>query len=310
MLGTTAASVLIERDGARSETVAPEEASDVVPRASQPAERSGQAAARGSVPLGRDGQFSGFRVSVVIPALNEAENLRHVLPRIPSTVHEVLLVDGLSTDGTPDVARRLWPGVRLITQQGRGKGAALRSGFAAASGDIIVMLDADGSTDPREIPAFTAALLAGADLAKGSRFLPGGGTADMSQLRRVGNRVFVALVWLLFGARYSDLCYGYNAFWARVLPDLRLDGDGFEIETMINVRAQRAGLRVVEVPSFEARRVHGTGRLRTFPDGWRVLCTIWREWRDAIRIGRTPARWRSASPGPKDGAPELAKLSG
>jgi glycosyltransferase involved in cell wall biosynthesis len=186
----------------------------------------------------------------------------------------------------------------------------LRSGFAAASGDIIVMLDADGSTSPAEIPAFVGALLAGADFAKGSRFLQGGGTADMPLHRRWGNWVFVWLVRTLFGSDYSDLCYGYNAFWARVLPHLRLDGDGFEIETMINVRAQRAGLRVVEVPSFEARRGHGTGRLRTFPDGWRVLRTIWREWRDAIRTGRAPARWRAASRGPKDGVPELANLSG
>src|SRR6058998_2153306 len=87
-------------------------------------------------------------VSVVIPAMNEAENLPYVLPRIPAWVHEVILVDGNSTDGTVEVARQLWAGIRIVRQQGRGKGAALRSGFAAATGDIIVMLDADGSTDP------------------------------------------------------------------------------------------------------------------------------------------------------------------
>ncbi|MGH2371540.1 MAG: glycosyltransferase family 2 protein, partial [Chloroflexota bacterium] len=151
-------------------------------------------------------------VSVVIPALNEAKNLRYVLPRIPAGVHEVLLVDGCSTDGTMEVARQLYPSIRLVTQEGKGKGAALRSGFAAARGEIIVMLDADGSTDPAEIPDFVAVLQAGADLAKGSRFLAGGGTADMSLLRRLGNGAFVALVRLLFGGRYSDLCYGYNAF--------------------------------------------------------------------------------------------------
>jgi glycosyltransferase involved in cell wall biosynthesis len=217
-------------------------------------------------------------VSVVIPALNEAENLPHVVPLIPFWVDEVLLVDGYSIDGTVEMARQLRPDIWIVEQEGRGKGAALRSGFQAAHGDIIIMLDADGSTDPGEIPAFVSALLAGADFAKGSRFVQGGGTADMPWYRRWGNGVFVRLVRLLFGGAYSDLCYGYNAFWADVLPALRLDGDGFEIETIMNVRALRAGLKVVEVPSFEDKRIYGEGRLKTIPDGWRVLKTIFREW--------------------------------
>ncbi len=222
------------------------------------------------------------RVSVVIPALNEAENLPHVLPRIPMWVHEVLLVDGSSVDGTAEVARRLWPGVRIVEHEGTGKGAALRAGFAAATGDIIVMLDADGSTDPAEIPAFVGPLLAGADFVKGSRFLHGGGTADMSFCRRLGNWGFVKVVQIAFGGRYTDLCYGYNAFWARVLPQLALYGDGFEIETVMNVRVLLRGLKVVEVPSFEASRVHGVSHLRTIPDGWRVTKTLVREaWHQA-----------------------------
>jgi glycosyltransferase involved in cell wall biosynthesis len=220
---------------------------------------------------------SDCRVSVVIPALNEADNLPYVLPRIPGWVDEVLLVDGHSTDDTVEVARSLWPTIRVVAQDGKGKGAALRSGFAAASGDIIVMLDADGSTDPAEIPAFVGLLLSGADFAKGSRFLQGAGTADMPLYRKLGNWGFVSMVRLLFGSRYSDLCYGYNAFWARVLPRLDLDGDGFEIETIMNVRALRAGLKIAEVPSFEAERVYGSGRLQTIPDGWRVLKAIVRE---------------------------------
>jgi Glycosyl transferase family 2 len=219
-----------------------------------------------------------FQVSVVIPTLNEEQNLEHVLPRIPPWVHEVILVDGHSTDGTVERAYELCPRIRVVMQNARGKGAALRSGFAAVTGDIIVMLDADGSMDPGEIPLFVGALLAGADFAKGSRFAQGGGTADMPLHRRMGNRGFVGLVRLLFGGQFSDLCYGYNAFWRHVLPALNLDGDGFEIETIMNVRALRGGLKVSEVPSFEAVRVHGTGRLQTLPDGWRVLKAICREW--------------------------------
>jgi glycosyltransferase involved in cell wall biosynthesis len=224
------------------------------------------------------------RVSAVIPALNEEANLVHVLPYIPDSVDEIILVDGDSTDRTVEVAKMLRPDIRIVHQIGRGKGAALRTGFMAATGDIIVMLDADGSTDPREIPAFVHTLESGADFAKGSRFLPGGGTEDMPLFRQLGNWGFVALVRLLFGGHYTDLCYGYNAFWAYALPHLQLGCDGFEIETIMNIRALRAGLSVVEVPSFEHPRVFGVGHLRTFPDGWRVLKAIFRE-RAAGQLG-------------------------
>ena len=223
-------------------------------------------------------------ISVIVPAMNEAQNLAHVLPRIPRGVHEVILVDGHSIDDTIAVAQRLLPGIRIVQQEGKGKGAALRTGFAAATGDIIVMIDADGSTAPEEIPAYVRALTDGADYAKGSRFLTGGGTSDMPIHRRLGNLTFVYLVRLFFGGKYTDLCYGYNAFWTRVVPMLELDTDGFEIETEMNIRVLRRGLKVAEVPSFESERVYGVGRLRTIPDGWRVLKTIFRE-RFQTRLG-------------------------
>jgi glycosyltransferase involved in cell wall biosynthesis len=228
---------------------------------------------------GRGGGLEGIglRVTVVIPALNEAQNLPHVLPRIPSWVHEVLIVDGNSIDGTAEVASSLLPQVRVVQQTGRGKGNALRAGFANATGDVIVMLDADGSMNPEEIPLFVGALLAGADMAKGSRFLQGGGTRDMPFYRKWGNGSFVSMVNVLFGGKYSDLCYGYSAFWRDMVLELGLACDGFEVETVLNIRALRANWRILEVPSFEAPRIHGDGRLRTIPDGWRVLSSIFHE---------------------------------
>jgi glycosyltransferase involved in cell wall biosynthesis len=224
------------------------------------------------------------RVSAVIPTLNEAQNLPHVLAELPTWLHELIIVDGLSTDDTIEVAREHYPRVKIVSQTRRGKGNALSCGFAAATGDIIVMLDADGSTRAREIPRFVDALCAGADYAKGSRNLEGGGSEDITFVRHAGNALLSGLVNMLFGTRYSDLCYGYNAFWTRCLPQLNVDCDGFEVETLLNIRAAKAGLAIVEVPSNEACRIHGESNLRTFRDGFRVLRTIVRE-----RLRRQPA---------------------
>ena len=217
------------------------------------------------------------RVSVVVPTLNEAKNLPHVLPRIPSWVYEVILVDGRSKDNTIEVAQELLPDIRIVRETRKGKGAALQAGFAAAKGDIIVMIDADGSMAPEEMNVYVGALLSGADFVKGSRFMQGGGTSDMEFYRRLGNWGLMMLVRMGFGGHYSDLCYGYNAFWKSVLPVLDIDSDGFEVETLMNIRVLKAGLNIAEVPSYEAERIHGVSNLRTIPDGFRVLGTIIKE---------------------------------
>jgi glycosyltransferase involved in cell wall biosynthesis len=216
----------------------------------------------------------GVRVSVVIPTLNEADNLPYVFARLPVGLHEVIVVDGHSTDDTIAVARRLKPDARVVIQSGHGKGNALAAGFAACTGDIVVTLDADGSADPAEIPRFVGALCNGADFVKGSRFAQGGGSSDITSVRRFGNRMLNALVNNFYGTSYTDLCYGYNAFWRRCLPYLRVDCNGFEVETLINIRIAKAGLVVHEVPSYERDRIYGRSNLHALRDGIRVLSTI------------------------------------
>lgn len=239
-------------------------------------------------------------VSVIIPTLNEAWNIGQVLPKLPSGVDQVVLVDGGSTDGTVEMARQLWPDLTVVQQTRRGKGNALACGIAAATGDIIVLMDADGSTNPAEIPQFVEALIeSGADFASGSRFMRGGGSTDITPLRKAGSRFLSAIVNLLYRTRYTDPNYGFNALWRRCLPALGLDhgsdaatlesvgtaqelkqwGDGFEIEMLLHIRLARASHRVVEVPSFEHGRLHGSSNLNPISDGLRVLRTILVEWR-------------------------------
>ncbi len=232
------------------------------------------------------------RISVIVPTRNEAENLPIVLAALPAE-YEVIVVDGNSTDGSAEVARQLRPDAIVLNQTRRGKGNAMACGFAAATGDILVMLDADGSADPKEIPRFVRALMEGADFAKGTRFAAGGGSSDITRFRRLGNKALNGLVNVIYGTTYTDLCYGYNAFWRHCLPVLDVEpgassddllwGDGFEVETLINIRVARAGLRVVEVPSYEQDRVHGVSNLNSVSDGVRVLRTIATERRRSVR---------------------------
>ncbi len=253
-----------------------------------------------STPQGSEDPTSGSdswpRVSVVMPTLNEAHNLQYVLPRMPADVFEVVLVDGGSTDDTIRNARQLRSDIRIVQQTRRGKGNAISCGFAAARGDIVVMLDADGSANPAEIRDFVQTLLEGAHFAKGTRCAKGGGSDDITRLRAWGNRWLNRLVNMRYDTSYTDLCYGYNAMWREIVPwlideeavreisglELRKDrpimpsrwGDGFEIETLLNVRVSMLGFVVREVGSVEACRVHGRSNLNAFRDGMRVLRTI------------------------------------
>lgn len=225
-------------------------------------------------------------LSVVIPTLNEAGNLPYVLNTIPRWVDEVVIVDGCSLDDTARVAKVLRPDARIVHQTRPGKGAALRAGLEAARGDLLIIMDADGSMDGADIELLRDELLAGADYVKGSRFMEGGGSTDITRLRRFGDRGICWLIRLFFGPHYTDGTYGFKGLWASNLHAVRPDTDGFEVELLLDIRAHRAGFRVSEVPCFETNRIHGASNLNALSDGLRCLRVILRE---RLRRYRVPS---------------------
>ena len=221
-------------------------------------------------------------ITAVVCTLNEAPNLIHVLPRIPAYVDEVLLVDGHSTDGTVELARSLRPDIRVLYQEGSGKGEAMRYGVEQAAGDIIVMLDADGETDPQDMAKFIEPLMQGSDWTKGSRFTTGWKHKPLHRL--LGNFVIANTCNVLYGTRFSDLCSGYNAFWKNVLDRAYLwSDDGWNYEPLMIARALRAGLKVVEVPQTFRGRVGEESKLGSWGQGTTAIRVLFRE-----RFARQP----------------------
>jgi len=226
--------------------------------------------------MNRNGQQQ--KITVIVPTLNEALNIKDVFLNIPEFVDEIVVIDGNSSDGTRDEILKFRKKTKIIMEEPRGKGAAIRTGFEKATGDLIVMMDADGSHDPRELHRLLEPVLDGYDASKGSRLLPGGGSDDLTPFRKFGNSVFVAMVNMMYGANYTDLCYGYRAFKRETIKKLMCTSDGFEIETEQSILMKKMGIKVKEVPSFEARRKNGRSNLNSIRDGWRILGIIFREY--------------------------------
>jgi glycosyltransferase involved in cell wall biosynthesis len=216
----------------------------------------------------------GPSISLVIPALNEADGLIHLLPRVPRLVSELIVVDGGSTDGTVRIVREIRPDATVLRQSGKGKGDALKCGIAEARGEIIVTMDADGSMNPEDIPRFVASLLAGHDFVKGSRMLAGGGSADFTRLRRAGNSALTRVGNIIFGSSYTDITFGFNAYWRPTIMHLGELADGFEFEIQAALRAASVGMRTAEVATHEPARVGGVSKLNPLTDGLAILRII------------------------------------
>ncbi len=217
------------------------------------------------------------RISIVIPTLNEERNIGTAIREVKRVLsgygYEIIVVDGHSRDSTVSIAKKA--GAKVIYDN-YGKGSALIKGMHAANGSIIISMDADMSNKPEELKLLIAGIEAGYDVCVGSRFLVGGGSDDMPLIRKFGNKVFVMLVNLLYGSRYTDLCYGYRSFSRKAVKELKLKEKGFGIETEMNILAQKRRLKILEVPSYEKKRANGEGKLRSLSDGWRILKTILR----------------------------------
>jgi glycosyltransferase involved in cell wall biosynthesis len=217
------------------------------------------------------------KITVLICVLNEEKNIPHVLPKILSWVDEIVLVDGNSADGTVEVAKKLRLGIKVLYQPEKGKGDALRYGLKHVCGDIIVTPDADGATDPEDIHLFVESLLKGYDFAKGSRFILGA-PINKATHRIFGNLLIAAVFNILYNAKYTDLCSGYNAFWKRSLSRVNIESnDCFEDEPLLIARVKKAGLRIVEVGHQDNGGIYGAGKAPSWRRGFKAIKTITRE---------------------------------
>jgi dolichol-phosphate mannosyltransferase len=213
------------------------------------------------------------RVSVVIPTRNEAQTLRPVLEKCRPYADEILVVDGHSTDGTRELAASL--GARVVLDNGRGKGAALRQAIEMVRGDILVFIDADGSHDPEDIPKMIDPIARGeADHCIASRMR--GGSDELFStfgqfVRMLGGQMITLAINYRFGVRITDSQNGFRAFRtdaARILP---LSENGTTIEQEMTIKSIRGRLRMVEVPIHEYARVAGESKINVWRDGPRYV---------------------------------------
>lgn len=209
------------------------------------------------------------KITVIVPTLNEADNLLPVLVRARPFADELLVIDGHSSDGTRDVATAC--GAQVILDERRGKGAALRHGIACAQGDILVFLDADGSHDPADIPALVAPILEGkADHVSGSRMLGGSDElhADLHQFVRLfGSQIITLSINYTLGMRLTDCQNGFRAIRRQVAQELGLAEDITTIEQEMIIKTLRRGYRLVEVATHEYARANGHSTFRV-SDVW------------------------------------------
>ena len=163
-----------------------------------------------------------MKISIVIPAKNEEANIYRLISEIQIEAFEIIVIDGNSTDNTYNIAKSHPKCTRVVKQTARGKGAALSRGFAECNGDIVITLDADGSTNPKEIESFIEEIRNGNHLVKGSRKITNGGSEDLTLFRNLGNLFLTHVANVLFRTNWCDLAYGYLAISRELLNELNV----------------------------------------------------------------------------------------
>lgn len=215
-------------------------------------------------------------ISVVAVNLNEEHTIKEVLTNIPSYIDEVLVIDGYSKDKSPHIAKEL--GFPVILQEGKGRGAAFKTGFKHAKGDILVMLSTDGNERSGDIDKLVKKIKEGHDLVIASRFGQGK-SHDVTAIRKIGNWGLTFLINVASGLSLQDSQNGFRAVRKTALDKMNISADGFDIEAEMTLKAGKLGLQVAEVPTIEDEREFGVSHLQTFRDGFRIFKRILKEWK-------------------------------
>ncbi len=219
-----------------------------------------------------------MKVSVVLAAHNEAESISAVIRQVRERLAEaeLIVVDDGSRDNTADLAEQAGAQVIRYTSN-RGKGAAMRQGIAASSGEWLLFLDADGQDDPADIPVLLAEIGEGVGLINGSRFLGTLLPGSIHPLNRIANQGLTALLSLLFGHRITDSQAGFRVIRGDLARAMALRSDEYEFETEVLAKVLCSDLRVVEVPVTRHPRTGGRTDFRRVHNGLRILRTMLRE---------------------------------
>ena len=227
-----------------------------------------------------------MKTTVLIPTYNEKDNIGEVLAGVKKQgVDEILVVDGYSTDGTRELVVKL--GYTPVLQEGKGLGEAIKTGIKRASGDIIIIVDADGSHAVSDINKLTAKINEGYDLVVASRYISGprlkglfrrqSSSYDDTFIRELGNRMFTWMARTFYGVPAHDILMGFKAFRRSIFEKVVLIETGQQFDAEIMIKAQKAGYKITEIPTIEYKRKSGESKLSVPYHGFKVLWVIIRE---------------------------------